>query len=76
MTTATELDHAAVGGPPMAALEAAYQRLGFTLTPLARHRGLATGNRCAMLRHGYLELIALVAPEAPAEGFDAILGAL
>ncbi len=73
MTTAIDLDHVAIGGPALPALVAAYERLGFTLTPLARHRGLATGNRCIMLRQGYLELIALVAPSAPAEGFDAIL---
>ncbi len=32
------------------ALAAAYARLGFTLTPMARHRGKATANRCIMLR--------------------------
>ncbi len=73
MTTAIDLDHVAIGGPALPVLEGAYERLGFTLTPLARHRGLATGNRCIMLRQGYLELIALVAPSAPAEGFDTIL---
>ncbi len=65
MTTATELDHAGVGGPDLAALAATYQRLGFTLTPYARHVGKATCNRCIMLRHGYLELIAPADPAIP-----------
>ena len=57
---AFELDHAGVGSPDLAGLAAVYERLGFTLTPMARHRGKATANRCIMLRHGYLELIAPV----------------
>ena len=65
MSAATELDHAGVGGPDLAALAASYERLGFTLTPYARHVGKATCNRCIMLRHGYLELIAPADPAIP-----------
>ena len=65
MSTAFELDHVGVGARDLAPLAAAYQRLGFTLTPTARHRGKATGNRCIMLQHGYLELIALIDPSIP-----------
>ena len=65
MSAAFELDHVGVGARELAPLAAAYQRLGFTLTPVARHRGKATGNRCIMLQHGYLELIALLDPAIP-----------
>ena len=65
MTIAFELDHVGVGARDLAPLAASYQRLGFTLTPTARHRGRATGNRCIMLQHGYLELIALIEPAIP-----------
>ncbi len=65
MSTAFELDHVGVGARELAPLAAAYERLGFTLTPVARHRGKATGNRCIMLQHGYLELIALIDPSIP-----------
>ncbi|WP_158742610.1 VOC family protein [Acidisphaera sp. L21] len=63
--TAFELDHVGVGARDLAPLAAAYERLGFTLTPPARHRGKATGNRCIMLQHGYVELIALIDPSIP-----------
>ncbi len=65
MTTATTLDHVGVGARDLAALAATYERLGFTLTPVARHRGKATWNRCAMLTQGYLELIAPADPAIP-----------
>jgi len=71
-SVAASLDHLGVAGRDLAALAAAYERLGFTLTPLARHSGrrtpegpiepFATGNRCVMLREGYLELIAILDP--------------
>ncbi len=65
MSAAFELDHVGVGAWDLAGLAATYQRLGFALTPMARHRGKATGNRCIMLQHGYLELIAPVDPAIP-----------
>ncbi len=65
MSIAFELDHVGVGAVDLASLAAAYERLGFTLTPVARHRGKATHNRCIMLQHGYLELIAPVDPSIP-----------
>jgi len=73
-TGAVSLDHVGVAGPDLGALAAAYERLGFALTPLARHAGkrtpdgpvepFGTGNRCIMLRDGYIELIAIVDPSA------------
>ncbi len=65
MSAAFELDHVGVGGRELGPLAAAYERLGFTLTPYARHRGKATCNRCIMLQHGYLELIAPADPTIP-----------
>jgi len=72
MNTAQALDHVGIAGADLAALAASFERLGFALTPLARHSGrrtpdgpivpFGTGNRCAMLRDGYLELIAIVDP--------------
>ncbi len=59
------LDHLAHFVPDMGAAEAALARLGFTLTPFTAQnnrtpQGLVpagTGNRCAMLRNGYLEFL-------------------
>lgn len=66
------LDHVGLFAPAIEPLAAQYERLGFSLTPLAQHarpdapgmpsqlRG--TGNRCAMLEQGYIELLAIVDP--------------
>ena len=69
---AQSLDHVGIAGRDLGGLAAAYERLGFALTPLARHSGrrtpegpierFGTGNRCIMLRDGYLELIAILDP--------------
>jgi catechol 2,3-dioxygenase-like lactoylglutathione lyase family enzyme len=77
---AASLDHVGVAGRDLGPLAAAWERLGFRLTPMARHSGrrapgapvepFATGNRCIMLREGYIELIAIVAPGA----FDNLVG--
>lgn len=74
MSRATALDHVGVAGRGLGELAAAYGRLGFTLAPLARHSGrrapggpieaFGTGNRCAMLRQGYIELVGVVDPAA------------
>lgn len=76
----TDLDHVGVGVRDLDAASRAYERLGFTLSPFARHAGAvepggptvqrATGNRCAMLDAGYIELIAVVDPSLPAGGLD------
>lgn len=79
----TTLDHAGLAGPDLAGLHAQYEALGFTLTPLARQSGRlradgpvvpwGTANRCAMLRHGYIELLGIVDAAAPANGLDGFL---
>ena len=84
----TTLDHVGIAAHDLEALAATYEGLGFTLTPLARHAGkltpdgpvvpFGTGNRCAMLGTkgrpaGYLELIARIDPNAPANSLDRFL---
>lgn len=61
MNQATGLDHVGIVGHDMATLAAAFEAAGFNLTPLARHAGGRTGNRCAMFSEGgYLEPMATV----------------
>ena len=62
--TAPALDHVGVVANDLAALTTAYERLGFTLTPLARYADGRIGNRCVMLRSAYIELLAVVDPNA------------
>ncbi len=81
--TDTRLDHVGIAVRDLDAGAAAYERLGFTLTPFGRHTGalapggpsvpLGTGNRCAMLADGYLEVIAVVDPALPARGIEAVV---
>lgn len=81
--TATTLDHIGVAARDLGPLTAQYERLGFLLTPVAHHSGkrtpggpvepFATGNRCAMLRRGYIELIAILNPAAFSNRLDAFL---
>jgi hypothetical protein len=58
------LDHAGVVTHDLAELAAQYQLLGFTLTPFARHADGRIGNRCVMLRRSYIELLAVIDPNA------------
>jgi hypothetical protein len=77
MRTASGLDHLGVCSRDAAALWDTYERLGFALTPIARQsRGsepLGTANRCAMLRRGYIELLAILDPALPDNGLGAML---
>ena len=61
MSGAASLDHVGIVGSDLPNLAVAFERIGFCLTPSARHAGGRTGNRCAMLRDGgYLELVAVL----------------
>ncbi len=60
MSQALALDHVGVVGRDVAVLAAEFERVGFDLTPLARHAGGRTGNRNVMLRRGYIELLSVV----------------
>jgi len=77
------LDHVAVVSRRPDVLFGSYERLGFRLTPLSMHQGSiapgeapvawGTGNRCAMMRTGYLELLALVDPTAYCSTFPELI---
>jgi hypothetical protein len=67
------LDHVGIVCADLSGAAEAYERLGFTLTPLARHTGRATGNRCVLLNEGYLELIAIVDPAGGSATLSAML---
>jgi catechol 2,3-dioxygenase-like lactoylglutathione lyase family enzyme len=72
MTDAVKLDHVGVAIRDLDRGRAAYERLGFTLTPRSIHRGspspgaavipFGSGNHCAMFRDGYLEIVGLTDP--------------
>ena len=67
------LDHVGVVTRDLAALAAQYEHLGFTLTPLARQADGRIGNRCAMLHGSYVELLAVVDPNAGSATLDRFL---
>jgi len=64
VTSAIALDHVGLAARDLAPLATAWERLGFTLPPVAQQSGrrtpdapvepFGTGNRCAFLRHGYV----------------------
>lgn len=72
MSTAVAVDHVGVAARDLAPMAAAYERLGFALSPIAQQSGrrrpdlpvekYGSGNRCAFLKHGYIELIAILDP--------------
>jgi hypothetical protein len=70
---AVALDHVGVVTRDLATLAAQYERLGFTLTPLARQNDGRIGNRCAMLHRSYIELLAVVDPNAGSATLDRFL---
>lgn len=75
--SAATLDHVGVCARELGPLAAAYEALGFCLTPRAQQSAggakLATGNRCAFLRQGYIELLAILEPGLPDNGLEALL---
>ncbi|TCH97957.1 VOC family protein [Roseococcus sp. SYP-B2431] len=70
--TALALDHVGVCNMELGPMTAAYEALGFSLSPVAQQSGRRTpesevelygsGNRCAFLTHGYIELLAVLDP--------------
>ncbi|MBV1797133.1 VOC family protein [Siccirubricoccus sp. G192] len=83
MSTALALDHVGVAARDLGPLAATYERLGFALSPVAQQSGrrspggpvelFGSGNRCAFLRHGYIELIAILDPARFDNGLEAWL---
>ena len=80
MNHALALDHLGICVRDPAALWAAWERLGFALSPIAQQSGrrspdaevepFGTANRCAFLRHGYVELLGIVDGTLFANGVD------
>jgi catechol 2,3-dioxygenase-like lactoylglutathione lyase family enzyme len=64
MTAAvTGVDHVVIGVADLDRAEATYGRLGFTLSPRARHSAaMGTANHTIMLEHDYFELLAVLTP--------------
>jgi hypothetical protein len=68
--TVRALDHIGLIAPDLAAIARQYERLGFQLTPVSQHSAphvpggpalpIGSANRCAMLRQGYIELLAII----------------
>ncbi len=83
MITASALDHIGLCTRDPAPLWAAWERLGFALSPIAQQSGrrtpdsavepFGTANRCAFLRHGYIELLGIVDDTLFANGVDKFL---
>ncbi|WP_237216868.1 VOC family protein, partial [Falsiroseomonas oryziterrae] len=78
--TALALDHIGLCARDPAPLWAAWEGLGFALSPVAQQSGRRTpdgpvepfgsGNRCAFLRHGYVELLGILDDTLFANGVD------
>jgi catechol 2,3-dioxygenase-like lactoylglutathione lyase family enzyme len=67
------IDHTLVGVRDLEAARAAWQKLGFVLTPRGRHIGWGTGNYCIMLERGYIELLGIVDPTQFTNDLDKFL---
>ncbi|WP_372622508.1 VOC family protein [Falsiroseomonas sp.] len=80
MSTALALDHVGICVRDPAPVWASWERLGFALSPIAQQSGrrtpdgpvepFGTGNRCAFLRHGYVEMLGILDPSLFANGVD------
>lgn len=69
----TGLDHAAIAVRDLAAAAAAFERLGFVLTPVGHHVEWGTADRCVMFAGDYLELIAAESAGDEAEALRAFV---
>jgi catechol 2,3-dioxygenase-like lactoylglutathione lyase family enzyme len=77
------LDHIGIVAHDLAAIAHLYERLGFQLSPFSQHAAphvpggpalpIGSGNRCAMLRQGYIELLAIVDKTLPDNQLGAFL---
>lgn len=77
------VNHLGIAVRDLDAACALYERLGFQLTPLSVHSGsstpgepvkpMATGNRCAVFPHNYIELLGIVNPGALDWGWSKFL---
>ena len=58
-----DIDHLVLAVRDLDAARATYERLGFTLTPMARHP-FGTANSLVQMHGSYLELLAVADPAA------------
>jgi hypothetical protein len=73
--TVSGLDHIGLIAGDLAAIARSYELLGFQLTPVSQHsaphvpggppKPIGSANRCAMLRQGYIELLAIIDKNLP-----------
>ena len=71
-STALALDHVGICAQELMPMVAQFEALGFALSPIAQQSGrrapdaevepFGTGNRCAFLKHGYIELLGILDP--------------
>ena len=76
------LDHVALITPNLEASREDYENLGFQLTAESSHKGKlspdgdvvlwGSGNRCAMFRQGYFELLGVTDPDRPHDHFRSL----
>ncbi|MBV9220630.1 MAG: VOC family protein [Methylobacteriaceae bacterium] len=76
--TGFTLDHVGIAVPDLDAAATQFRKLGFRLTPRGYHTlpvqqdgtrpKVGTGNHCAMLTQGYIELIGITDPASPSIG--------
>lgn len=59
----TRIDHVIIAARDLSALEAAFTRLGFSVTGGGTHPHLGTRNRIVVLGEGYVELLAVADPD-------------
>jgi len=63
MTAISGIDHIVIAVADLDRAQGAYARLGFTLSPRARHSAvMGTANHTIMLRRDYFELLAVLTP--------------
>ena len=75
MSLANGLDHVGIAVHDLNAAAGEFEALGFQVTPTAPHLpGGITGNRCVMLGHGYLELLAVIDPAGRSATVEKFLG--
>jgi len=83
VSRALALDHVGLCATDPAPLWAAWERMGFVLSPVAQQSGrrhpdlpvepFGSGNRCAFLRHGYIELLGILDADLFLNGLDRFL---
>ena len=61
-------DHPIIGVANLDSATRQWERLGFAMTPMGRHIGWATANRCIMFAESYVELLGIVDPSGYTHG--------